>query len=169
MSTDLNIFDILLDPSDMFSFYQKIGTVLKNDRDIATERVRGKALLNTLSLLSYTSMILKYNGEYTKLIDCKTYESFYAELFARIKNIFSDEVAVIINCDKHYDETKNLFYIYANDIPLRYMGLAMLMEQIHVFDRINQREYFIGIEEYKQSIVEYSKQRKKEISSLPPV
>ena len=34
---------------------------------------------------------------------------------------------------------KNQFYIYINDIPLKYMGLAMLMEQTGEFERIKNR------------------------------
>ena len=140
MSSDPNIFECLLDPSEIFAFYQKIGLVLKNDRDIANERLRGNALRNTLLLLEQTLMIQRCDDEYTKRLNCQTKDSFYAALITGIKNTYSDEMATIINCDKHYDEAKNLFFIYVNDIPLRYMGLAMLMEQTGEFERIKNKE-----------------------------
>ena len=152
MSTEPNIFDCLLDPSEMFAFFQKIGTVLKNDRDIASEQVRGQALHNTLLLLQNTAMIQRHGDEYIKLSDCQTYESFYSALIASLKDTYANEVATIINCDKHYDEAKNQFFIYVNDIPLRYMGLAMLLEQTGEFERIRNREYFIGIDNYRKVI-----------------
>lgn len=152
MSSDPNIFECLLDPPEIFAFYQKIGSILKNDRDIANERIRGNALHNTLMLLEHTSMIQQRDGEYYKLLSCHTRESFYSTFLAGIKNTYTDEVATIINCDKHYDETKNQFFIYVNDIPLRYMGLAMLMEQTGEFERIRNREYFVGINNYRDVI-----------------
>lgn len=148
MSTDLNIFDCLLDPSEIFVLYQKLGTVLKNDRDIANERVRGRALHNTLFLLQHTAMIQKLDEKYIKLKNCPTIESFYTSLLEGVKNTYPEEVSSIINCDKHYDESKSLFFIYVNDIPLRHMGLAMLMEQTGEFERIKNKEYFIGINNY---------------------
>ena len=149
MSSDPNIFDCLLDPSELFALYQKIGTILKNDRDIANERIRERALRNTLMLLQDTRIIQHCGDEYAKLINCQTYDSFYSTLIACIKNTYSDKVATIINCSKHYDEVKNQFFIYVNDIPLRFMGLAMLMEQTGEFERVKNREYFIGIENYR--------------------
>ena len=152
MSTDLNIFDCLLDPSEIYVLYQKLGTVLKNDRDIVNERVRGRALHNTLFLLLHTAMIQKLDDEYIKLINCPTIESFYPSLLTGIKNTYPEEVSSIINCEKHYDEAKSQFFIYVNDIPLRYMGLAMLMEQTGEFERIKNKEYFIGINNYPDII-----------------
>lgn len=152
MSTDPNIFDCLLDPSEMFVFYQRIGTVLRNDRDIANERVRGQALQNTLLLLQNTAMIQHQGEEYSKHSDCLTIDSFFATLIACIKNTYADEVATIINCNKHYDEVKNQFFIYVNDIPLKYMGLAMLMEQTGEFERIKNKEYFVAIKNYTSRI-----------------
>ncbi len=148
MSSDPNIFECLLDPSEIFDFYQKIGITLKNERDIANERIRGHALRNTLMLLERTEMIQRRDDEYSKLTSCQTFDSFYATLISGIKNIYTDEVSTIINCDKHYDEVKNQFFIYVNDIPLRYMGLAMLMEQTREFLRVKNRVYFIGIDNY---------------------
>lgn len=152
MSSDPNIFDCLLDPSEIFALYQKIGTILKNDRDIANERVRGKALNNTLVLLQNTSMIQLCDGEYSKSLICQSRDSFYATLITGIKKTYADVVDTIINCEKHYDETKNQFYIYVNHIPLQYMGLAMLMEQTGEFERVKAREYFIGIKNYQEKI-----------------
>lgn len=160
MHTDQNIFDCLLDPSEIFDFYLKLGKVLKNDRDISAERVHGKAMQNTLVLLQNTAMIQRRGDEYVKLFYCETYNSFYTALISGIKNTYVDEVAVIVNCNKHYDEIKNAFYIYVNDIPLRYMGLAMLMEQTLEFKRINNREYFVGIDNYQNFI------KKKQLVSI---
>ncbi|MBR6245054.1 DUF3883 domain-containing protein [bacterium] len=151
MSLDPNIFECLLNPSEIFAFYKKIGSVLKNDRDIANERIHGNALHNTLMLLEHTSMIQQREGEYIKLLSCHTRDSFYSTLISEIKNTYADEVSTIINCDKHYDEAKNQFFIYVNDIPLRYMGLAMLMEQTGEFERIRNREYFVGINNYRDT------------------
>ena len=152
MSSDPNIFDCLLDPQEIFAFYQRIGTILKNDRDIANERIHGEALRNTLVLLQKTSMIQKHDGEYIKLLLCQTLESFYATLIAKIKESYAEEVSTIVNCEKHYDEANNQFYIFVNSIPLRYMGLAMLMEQTGEFERTGNREYFIGINQYQEKI-----------------
>ncbi len=152
MHTDQNIFDCLLDPSEIFTLYQKIGIVLKNDRDIAAERVRGKALKNTLVLLQRTAMIQKKEDEYVKLLYCETYNSFYASLISGVKKSYANEVALIVNCNKHYDENRNQFYIYVNDIPLRFMGLVMLMEETQEFERIKNRVYFVEIDNYKSLI-----------------
>ena len=166
MSTDLNIFDCLLDPLAIFVLYQKLGTVLKNDRDIANEQVRGRALRNTLFLLQHTAMIQKLDEEYIKLKHCPTIELFYPTLLAGIKNTYPEEVSSIINCDKHYDEVKNQFFIYVNDIPLKYMGLAMLMEQTGEFERIKNKEFFIGLNNYhdflkKKPLISIEELRKK--------
>ncbi len=152
MSTDQNIFDCLLDPSEIFAFYKRIGVVLKNDRDIVNECVRGHALYNTLVLLEYTEMIQQYEDGYRKSIDCQTKDLFYAELISRIKNKYSEEVATIINCNKHFDESKCQFFIYVNDIPLKLMGLAMLLEQTGEFERIKNRVYLLKINNYRESI-----------------
>lgn len=152
MSSDPNIFDCLLDPSEIFVLYQKLGSVLKNDRDLANEQIRGQALHNTMKLLQQTSIIQKSEEGYTKLIKDQTPDSFFSTLIAAIKNTYAEEVAIITNCNKHYDEIKSQFFIYVNDIPLKYMGLAMLMEQTGEFDRIQNREYFIGIENYRDYI-----------------
>lgn len=152
MSIDPNIFDCLLDPLEIFAFYQKVGVVLKNDRDIANERVRGQALHNTLVLLEHTEMIQQYEDGYKKNTDCPTQSLFYAELISRIKNKYSEEVATIINCNKHFDEIKCQFFIYVNDIPLKYMGLAMLMEQTGEFERIKNRVYLLDINNYREAI-----------------
>ena len=152
MNTDPNIFECLLDPTEIYFFYQRIGTVLKNDRDIANEYSRGKALHNTLLLLQRTAMIQKLDDSYIKLADCPDCDTFYAALLESIKKTCVIEVAAIINCDKHYDEAKNQFFIHVNSIPLRYMGLAMLMEQTGEFERIGNREYFIGIKNYNEEI-----------------
>ena len=97
-------------------------------------------------------MIQWRDDEYIKLTSCYTFESFYSVLIANLRDTYADELATIINCDKHYDESKNLFFIYVNDIPLRYMGLAMLMEQTGEFERIKNREYFVGIQNYRTVI-----------------
>lgn len=152
MSTDLNIFDCLLNPSEIYVLYQKLGTVLKNDRDIANERGCGRALHNTLFLLLHTAMIQKLDDKYIKLKNCPTIESFYTLLLASIKITYPEEFSSIINCDKHYDELKSQFFIYVNDIPLRHMGLAMLMEQTGEFERIKYKEYFLGINNYPDII-----------------
>ena len=152
MSSDPNIFDCLLDPSEIFALYQRIGIVLKNDRDIANERIRGKELHNTLELLQQTAIIQKSNDGYIKLKTNQTLDSFFSTLIAAIKNTYTHEVAIITNCNKHYDEIKSQFFIYVNDIPLKYMGLAMLMEQTGEFKRINNRLYFIGINNYRDYI-----------------
>ena len=57
MSIDQNVFDCLLDPLEIFAFYQRIGVVLNNNRDIVNERVRGQALHNTLELLQKKGII----------------------------------------------------------------------------------------------------------------
>lgn len=152
MSSDPNIFDCFLDPPEMFAFYQRIGTILKYDRDIANERINGKALHNTLVLLQNISIIQKCDDEFSKLLICQTLDSFFSSMIARIKESYPDEVDMIINCEKHYDEAKNQFFIYVNTIPLRYMGLAMLMEQTGEFERIGNRIYFIGIKNYQEKI-----------------
>ena len=152
MSSDPNIFDCFLDSHEMFVLYQKIGTVYKNKRDLANERLRGKAFSNTLLLLLNTAMIILREGEYFKTTNYQTCDAFLDALIASIKTQYPDEVSSIINCNKHYDEEKNLFFIYINDIPLRYMGLAMLMEQKGEFERIKNRVYFIGIKNYRHHI-----------------
>lgn len=152
MSTDPNIFECFLDPAEIYVLYQKIGNVLKNDRDIANEYRRGKALYNTLLLLQRTAMIQKLDDSYIKLSNCFDRDAFFAALLESIKKTFGIEVAAIISCDKHYDEAKNQFFIHVNSIPLRYMGLAMLMEQTGEFERIGNREYFIGIKNYDKVI-----------------
>ena len=152
MSSDPNIFDCLLDSKEMFDLYQRIGTVLKNNMDIANEMGRGRAARNSLSLLLGANIIQHCDVEYSKV---KNYESsgpFYAALLTSIKATYADEVTAIVNCSKHYDEARNQFYIFVNDIPLRYMGLAMLMEQAGQFERVKNREYFIGIKDYREEI-----------------
>lgn len=152
MSIDPNIFDCLLDPMEIFAFYLKIGVVLKNDRDFFSERVRGQALQNTLVLLEHTGMIQKYENEYKKTIDCPTKVLFYTEFITRIKNKFPEEVSTIINCNKHFDEIKCQFFIYVNDIPLKYMGLAMLLEQSGEFERTKNRVYLLYVDNYREAI-----------------
>lgn len=152
MSTDPNIFECFLDPAEIYVLYQKIGNVLKNDRDIANEYSRGKALHNTLLLLQRTEMIQKHVDSYTKVTNFSDRDSFYETLLESMRNTCAKEVATIINCDKHYDEAKNQFYIHVNSIPLKYMGLAMVMEQIGEFERINNREYIIRIKNYHEVI-----------------
>ena len=152
MSSDPNIFDCLLDSKEMFELYQRIGTVLKSNMDIANEMGRDRASHNSLSLLLGTNIIQHCDEEYSKV---KNYESsgpFYATLLESIKATYADEVTTIVNCNKHYDEARNQFYIFVNDIPLRYMGLAMLMEQAGQFERVKNREYFIGIRDYREEI-----------------
>ena len=152
MSTDPNIFDCLLDSKEMFELYQRIGTVLKSNMDIANEMGRGRAARNSLSLLLGANIIQHCDEEYSKV---KNYESsghFYAALLTGIKATYAEEVTAIVNCSKHYDEARNQFYIFVNDIPLRYMGLAMLMEQAGQFERVKHREYFIGIKDYREEI-----------------
>ncbi len=152
MSIDPNIFDCLLDPSEIFVFYQKLGVVLKNDRDIVNERVRGKALHNTLMLLEQTEIVQQYDDRYKKIGDYPTPDLFFSALIARVKNKYTEEVASIINCNKHFDEAKSQFFIYVNDIPLKYMGLAMLMEQTGEFERAKNRIYLFEINNYREII-----------------
>ena len=102
MSSDPNIFDCLLDSKEMFDLYQRIGTVLKNNMDIANEMGRGRAARNSLSLLLGTNIIQHCDNEYRKV---KNYESsgpFYAALLTCIKATYADEVTAIVNCNKHY-------------------------------------------------------------------
>lgn len=160
MSSDPNIFDCLLGSAELFDLYLRIGTILKNSRDIANERGRGKEVRNSLSLLLSAEMIQQCGDEFSKLNSYESFDSFFAALFACIKNRYADEFSTIVNRDKHYDERKNQFYIYINDIPLKYMGLAMLMEQTGEFDRVKNREYFVRIKEYQEII------RKKPLLSI---
>ena len=146
MSSETNIFDCLLEPPEMFDLYRKIGTVLQNERDIKNERVQGKSLRNTLELLLKIKIIQQSKAEYSKLIVCSSFDSFFDTLMIQINNSYSDVISEIVNCPKHYDDAKNLFYIYVNDIPLKYMGLVMLMEQRGVFVRHKSKEYFVGID-----------------------
>ena len=152
MSIDQNVFDCLLDPLEIFAFYQRIGVVLNNNRDIVNERVRGQALHNTLELLQKTGIIEKSGDEYKKSIDCSTLDLFFSTLIVRIKSQYGEEVSSIINCNKHFDETKKQFFIYVNDVPLKLMGLAMLLEQNGEFKRIKNRLYFASIDNYREII-----------------
>ena len=152
MSIGTNIFDCLLDPSEIFVFYTKIGEILKNDRDIANEQGRGQELYNTLNLLEQTDMIKRCDDGYKKNIICPTSEIFYTTLIAKLKKEYIEEVSTIINCNKHFDEVKSQFFIYVNDIPLKYMGVAMLLEQTGDFKRIKNRMYLLGINSYSEII-----------------
>ncbi len=152
MSSDQSIFDCLLDSKELFDLYQRIGTVLKNNMDIANEMGRGRATRNSLSLLLGTSIIQHCDDEYSKVKNYESSDSFYKALLTCIKTTYADEVTIIVNCNKHFDEVRNQFYIFVNDIPLMYMGLAMLMEQARQFERVKNREYFIGIKDYRKEI-----------------
>ena len=164
MNTDPSIFDFLLAPSDMFAFYTKIGTVLKNSRDITNERGRNKALSNSLLLLLGIAMIQENDGEYSKLVNYQTYELFCGALIVGIRESYPVEFSSVINCEKHYDETRNQFFIYVNDIPSMYMGLAMLLEQTYEFEKAGNKYYFLNIQEYEQEIAKYSKQKNRQMS-----
>ncbi len=146
MSSETNIFDCLLEPLEMFNLYRKIGTILLNERDIINERGQGKSLRNTLELLLKVEIIQQSGAEYSKLIACSSFDSFYDKLMTQINITYRDVISEIVNCPKHYDDAKNQFYIYVNDIPLKYMGLVMLMEQSGVFVRHKSKEYFVGID-----------------------
>ncbi len=152
MSSDPNIFDCLLGPKEMFNLYQRIGTVLKNSRDIANELGQGREVCNSLSLLLNTEMIHRCDNEYSKTKNYETPDTFFSALLVCVKTIYTDAINAIVNCDKHYDEMKNQFYIFVNAIPLKYMGLTVLMEQAGEFERIKNKEYFVGIKEYRNAI-----------------
>ena len=152
MSSETNIFDCLLEPLEMFDLYRKIGTILKNERDIVNERIQGKSLRNTLALLSEIKIVQRTEEEYTKLVVCSSFDSFFDVLMTRISDSYRDVVSEIVNCTKHYDDAKNQFYIYVNDIPLKYMGLVMLMEQHKIFVRSRTKEYFVGIDRFQDII-----------------
>lgn len=152
MSSETNIFDCLLEPAEMFDLYRKIGTILNNERDIINERIQGKSLRNTLALLLEIKIIQQSEAKYSKQIVCSSFDSFFDTLMTQINSIYRDIISEIVNCPKHYDDARNQFYIYVNDIPLKYMGLVMLMEQHGVFARSKTKEYFVGIDGFQDII-----------------
>ena len=152
MTSETNIFNCLLEANDIFYLYTKIGDILKNEIDITNEGFSRKPLANTIELLTQLQIIQVLDGEYIKIEIYSSFDLFFQNLMERIKETYHDTISSIVNCNKHYDEKRNQFYININEIPLKYMGLAMLMEQTGEFERINNRDYFLNFEKYKKII-----------------
>lgn len=154
MSIETNIFNCLLESNVIYDIYSKIGTVLKTSGDIANEGLQGKALSNTIELLLETQMIEREEGQFRKTEKYIDYSIFSKEMMRKIHSFYRDAVSEIVNCSKHYDEVKNLFFINENDIPLKLKGLAMLMGQLGEFYQTGCKVYFLDIDKYMNQFVE---------------
>ncbi len=157
MNIETNIFNCLLEVSDIYDIYKKIGETINTQTDIVSIGFSRKALQNTISLLLNLQIIQKEENHYSKAIGYKKYDIFCNELLSRIEEHYKDIIIEIFTCDKKYDSVKNQFFIYKNDVPLRIMGLLMLMEQVGVFEECNSKDYIVDINKYRHYFKNKSK------------
>ncbi len=147
MSTGRETFNCLLELKEIFNLYIKIGTVLKTQRDL-NDGVQNTAYINSIYLLLNTKIIGKRKESYYKVLNCNSFSDFTKNLMDRIFNSYTGPVSSIVNCNKHYDESRNKFYFFLNEVPLRLAGLQMLMEQAGEFEKMGNRLYFNNISNY---------------------
>lgn len=154
MISETNIFNCFLEVEKIYNFYSQIGFSLLYDRDIANVEYRGKALDNSIALLLGLNFIEKENGIYSKKTSATTYELFSQKLRDGIVTNYQNEIRGMVVGPKHYDEASGMFFLYVNDIPLKYMGLAMLLEQLGDFCRNKNKEYIIDERKYSRWLEE---------------
>lgn len=149
MSIETNIFKCLLEIQQIYDFYLRVEVTLKTTRDVESMALHGKALNNTINLLIDVGMISKEGDEYVKRTNICSYPLFCEALLDRMKERYKSIFGEIKTYNKHYDEERNQFYIYTNDIPLKYMGFIMIMEQMGEFKRIENKEYILNISRHQ--------------------
>lgn len=138
-----NLFNILLTLEDISSLYLNIGDSIFTDIDLSSYSYNPRALNNSLKLLESLELVTKLDGCYSKE---KNYDklSFQNYLIDVLFLKYGEQILKLVSLKQQYDVEKKYFYILRNKIPLKFMGLIMLLNDYNEVYFEDNRVVIVG-------------------------
>ena len=131
----------LLSINQLKRLYYDVESVYRTEIDIRNSGYDRIALENSMAILMEIGFISFQDGSYSKVKNIED-SAFEKELITAIEEQIPNIIEEMFSCEKHFDNTSNIFFVYRNEIKSRYLGLLMIFGDLDVVLLQGNRVYF---------------------------